>query len=26
MKDSIVFVCYSEEFEIELLTIWRKSL
>ncbi len=26
MKDEIVFVRYSEEFEIELLTIWRTSL
>ena len=26
MKDEIVFVRYSEEFEIELLTIWRRSL
>ncbi len=26
MKDEIIFVRYGEEFEIELLTIWRKSL
>ena len=26
MKDNIVFVSYRKDFEIELLTLWRKSL
>ena len=26
MKDNIVFVNYRKDFEIELLTLWRKSL